>query len=159
MNDRVKACWEAFRSSRPDLPDKPSDVFAFGNTPEMADELGALVVQGVKTATASALSAYEAGETLPRPGDLSVVVDGSGKPLCVVETTEVRVRPFAEVGAAFAHDEGEGDRSLAYWRNAHRRFFSETLPEPFDETMRVVCERFRVVWSGPNGARTYRPKR
>ena len=115
----------------------------------MADELGALVAQGVKTATTSALAAYEPNEPPPRVGGLSIVLDGNGKPLCVIETTEVRVLLFREVGADFAYDEGEGDRSLIYWRAAHERFFSQTLPRPFDEAMRVVCERFRVVWPKP----------
>ena len=144
----MRTFWEAFCSSRPDafISDEPDDVFAFGNTPEMADKLGALVAGGVKMATTSALEAYEPGEPLPQTGELSVVLDGGERPLCVIETTEVRV---AEVDAAFASDEGEGDRSLAYWRAAHERFFSETLPGPFDEKMPVVCERFRVVWPAP----------
>ena len=151
MNDRVQLYWEAFRSSRPDIsvPDEPNSVFAFGNTPEMADKLGALVAGRLKTATTSALEAYEPGEPLPHVGELNVVLDGSEEPLCVVETTEVRVLLFAEVDAAFASDEGEGNRSLAYWRAAHERFFGETLPGPFDKEMRVVCERFRVVWPAP----------
>ena len=148
MNSRVKAFWEVFRRGRPNasIPDEPDSVFAFGNTPEMADTLGALVARKMKTATTSALEAYEPDEPLPHVGELSVVLDGSEKPLCVTETTEVRVLRFADVDAAFAFDEGEGDRSLAYWRRAHERFFSKTLPGPFDEEMQVVCERFRLVW-------------
>lgn len=115
----------------------------------MADKLSALVAGSRKTATTSALEAYEPGEPLPQAGELSVVLDGSEEPLCVVETTEVRVLPFAEIDAAFAFDEGEGDQSLAYWQAAHRRFFSETLPGPFDEKLQVVCERFRLVWPLP----------
>jgi hypothetical protein len=38
---------------------KPADVFSFGDSREMADELGVLVRQGIKTATCSALSRYE----------------------------------------------------------------------------------------------------
>ncbi len=56
---------------------------------------------------------------------------------------------FAEVDAAFAFDEGEGDRSLDYWRGAHERFFTRTLPDigkTFNETMPVVCERFEKVY-------------
>ena len=106
MNDRVKAFWEAFRQGRPDasVPDEPDSVFTFGNTPEMADKLGALVAGRLKTATTSALGAYEPDEPLPHVGELSVVLDGSEKPLCVIETTEVRVLLFADVDAAFAFD-------------------------------------------------------
>ena len=35
-------------------------------------------------------------------------------PRCVIETTEVSYRRYDEVDAAFAYEEGEGDRSLAY---------------------------------------------
>lgn len=151
MDDLLRTYWDYFRSSHPDrsLPSEPDDIFAFGNTPEMADRLGALVVQGLKTATASALWAYGAGEKLPMRGHFSIALRGDGQPLCIIETTEVCQLPFAEVDAAFAFDEGEGDRSLNYWREAHREFFSATLPQVgrvFDETMPVLCERFRVVY-------------
>lgn len=151
MNGIFQGYWGRFRSSHPyrALPAEPDDIFAFGNTPEMADRLGALVVQGVKTATTSALWAYGEGETLPQKGHLSLVLRGDGGPLCIIETTEVRELTFAEVDAAFAFDEGEGDRTLTYWREAHREFFSKTLPEvgrAFDETMPVLCERFRLIY-------------
>ena len=41
---------------------------------------------------------------------------GAAQPRCVIETTEVTYRRFDDVDAAFAYEEGEGDRSLAYWR-------------------------------------------
>ncbi len=115
----------------------------------MASKLGELVRAGVKTATTSAFWAYKPNEPLPQVGELSVVLDGDKKPLCIVETTEVRTITFVEVDAAFAFDEGEGDRSLAYWRRAHERFFSRTLPgigKTFSETTPVVCERFKKVY-------------
>lgn len=151
MDKVIKAYWAAFLESRPfqTKPAEPADVFAFGNTSELAHALGALVVQGVKTATTSALWAYAEGEPLPSVGDLSIVISGDGRPLCVIQTTEVTVQPFSRVDAAFAHDEGEGDRSLVFWRAAHVRFFSETLTplgRAFQKDMPVVCERFRVVY-------------
>jgi uncharacterized protein YhfF len=77
-----------------------------------------------------------------------VVLDGNGEPLCIIETTEVEVRRYDEVDERFAREEGEGDFSLEYWREAHWRFFSRNLPhigkEPTPD-MPLVCERFRVV--------------
>ena len=71
------------------------------------------------------------------------MLDGRGEPRCVIETTEVTYRRFNEVDATFAHDEGEGDRSLAYYRDAHRGYFSRL--GRFSEDMRLMCERFRLV--------------
>jgi len=82
-------------------------------------------------------------------GQLSVVLDGAGRPRCVVETAEVAIRLYNQVDAQFASEEGEGDRSLDFWREAHRRFFTRTLPlvgREFSEDMPLVCERFRVVY-------------
>jgi uncharacterized protein YhfF len=110
----------------------------------------ALISAGTKTATCSALWEYEAkGESLPETGLKTIVLDGNGDPRCIVETTEVEVWPYDKVDARFACEEGEGDRSLEYWREAHWRFFSRTLPnigkEPAADTP-LVCERFRVVY-------------
>jgi uncharacterized protein YhfF len=49
----------------------------------------------------------------PRPGYLWILIDGAGGPVRVVRTTQVDVVEFADVDAAFAWDEGEGDRSLS----------------------------------------------
>ena len=72
-----------------------------------------------------------------------VVLDGAGLPRAVIETVELRRLRFQEVDAAFAHDEGEGDLTLAYWRKAHRTYF--TRKGQFAEDMLLWCERFRVV--------------
>jgi uncharacterized protein YhfF len=71
------------------------------------------------------------------------VLDGSGAPRCVIESVEISYRRYSEVDAAFAHDEGEGDRSLAYWRDAHRRYFGRM--GRFSEDMMLMCERFRLI--------------
>ena len=80
-------------------------------------------------------------------GTWSVVQDGRGHPLAVIESVEVRVVPFLEVEDQFAFDEGEGDRTLAWWREAHRRYFArQPGSEAFSDQQRVQCERFRVVY-------------
>lgn len=145
--------WRAYLSALPghsSARDEGYGAWSFGDGPEMADRLGGLVLAGRKTATCSALWELEAeGEPVARPGERSIILDGDDEPLCVVETTEVEVRRFDEVDEVFAHDEGEGDLSLAYWREAHRRFFVRTLPgigRRFSEDMPLVCERFRVIY-------------
>lgn len=153
MNDPISAAWGQFYESLPaDSPyrTRPVNAEGWGDSPEMADELGALIAAGIKTATCSDLWEWESdGEALPEAGHLTMVLDGSGKPLCIVEVTEVTIRPFDQVDARFAFEEGEGDRSLAYWRGEHQRFFGRALlkiSRQFAEDIPLVCERFRVIY-------------
>jgi uncharacterized protein YhfF len=113
--------------------------FAFGDGPALADELLDLVMKGVKTATCST----EDEPNTSTPGERWLVLDGRGNPRCVIESTEVSYRRYHEVDAAFAYEEGEGDRSLVYWREAHRRYFGRL--GKFSEDMMLMCERFRLV--------------
>jgi uncharacterized protein YhfF len=127
-------------------------AWSFGGTPEQADELLALVLEGVKTAAASALWEYEAvDEPIPSVGTLGIVLDGKGHPRALVVTTAVDVVPFDEVSEEHAALEGEGDGSLAYWREAHEHYFTaEAVGDGgFAEDMPVVLERFELIWPKP----------
>lgn len=127
-------------------------AWSFGATPEQADELLALVLDGTKTATAGALADYQpdgdsAAEPLPEPGTLSILLDGAGHPRALIEATHVAVVRFDQVDEEHAYLEGEGDRSLGHWRQVHERFFAETSTDgrPHSPDMPVVLERFRVL--------------
>jgi uncharacterized protein YhfF len=143
--------WEAFCREQGEIaPDTAYEVWYFGDTQELADELADLVLSGKKTATASLYWEYEAeGEKLPQVGGYSVITTFDGEPRGVIQTSEVRILPYDEVEAEFAAAEGEGDLSLAFWRQAHWRFFSRACAkigmQP-EAKMPVVCERFRLVY-------------
>jgi uncharacterized protein YhfF len=126
------------------------DVFAFGDSASLADELAALVRAGRKRATASLPIEFAClGLPLPRAGDLSIVTLADGQPVAIIELTEVFYLPFRAVDAEFAADEGEGDGSLAAWQAAHRDYFSRVSAKhgsQFDDATLVICQRFRVVW-------------
>jgi hypothetical protein len=84
-------------------------------------------------------------------GLLTVVLDGQGRPLAITETTEVRILAFNQVDEQFAREEGEGDRTLAWWRQAHWSYFQRTLPRigrSPAEDMPLVCERFPACIPG-----------
>jgi uncharacterized protein YhfF len=161
MSTAVESFWELarFRAKLNSAPSYfgpttlevvPPPAWSFGDTPEQSDALLALVLDGTKTATASALRDYGDDEPLPEPGTLGILLDGAGRPRALIEVTEVAVVPFDEVTEAHAVLEGEGDRTLASWRAEHERFFTETATgEPvFRPDMPVVLERFRVVYRG-----------
>jgi uncharacterized protein YhfF len=152
-DERIEAYWQAFLASLPaDSPyrNRPYEAEGWGDSPEMAAELGALIAAGTKTATCSAVWEWQAeGASWPEPGFLTIVLDGQAQPLCIVETTEVTIQPYSAVEAQFAFDEGEGDRSLAYWREVHQRFFTRALQKigrEFSVDMPLVCERFRIIY-------------
>jgi uncharacterized protein YhfF len=145
----VRRFWSTFCDENGVDPDLPHDAFAFGDSAEMADGLLAVVLHGPKRATAGLLADYGEDELFPEVGFHSIVLDGVGRPAGVIRTTEVRVLPFREVDEAFAWDEGEGDRSLTYWLDAHVEFFMRMCAargETFSEEMPTVFERFALVW-------------
>ncbi len=145
----VLAFWRAYREAA-GLDHDDYDVVAFGDGPAMADELAALVLRGPKRATAGLHRDFGDGkDPLPRAGGHAVFVDGSGAPRGIWRTTEVTVKPLNAVDAAFAWDEGEGDRTLADWVAGHHRFFKRQAAQEgfeFREDLETVFERFRVVW-------------
>jgi uncharacterized protein YhfF len=150
--DVLTAFWARTRAAHPGLPVGMPEAWAFGATPEHADGLLELVLDGTKTATSSALWDHETtGEPVPRPGELSIILDGAGRPRAVLETTAVEILPFDGVSAEHARAEGEGDRSLATWRAIHERYWRRHAQNPrgFEPTMPVVCERFRLVHAEP----------
>ncbi|HNB53063.1 MAG TPA: ASCH domain-containing protein [Anaerolineales bacterium] len=152
-DDPLLPFWQAYLASLPDdypSPAEPYFASYFGDSAGLAHELGELVAAGIKGGTTGLLKGYEADqEPLPVAGTREIVTEFDGNPLCVIEITDVEIKPFREVDAQFAYDEGEGDRSLVYWRDAHIRFFTRECARygwEFNEEMLVVCARFRKVF-------------
>ena len=137
--------WALF--SQRDKIEASYDAWSFGDA---ADKLAELVLNGIKTATSSAHPLYEIeGEPLPEVGQYSVILDSEENAICVILTEAVYVMPFNQVNERQAWKEGEGDRSLEYWRSVHRHFFKECMVEAglcFQDTMNVVCEEFIRVY-------------
>lgn len=113
--------------------------WAFGDSEQRADALARLVLDGVKTATCCNLD----DEGIPQPGDIFVVVDGRNAPVCAIELTSVDISRYDQVDEAHALAEGEGDRTLAYWRQEHQRFF--TKYDLFSPDMTLVLMHFKVI--------------
>lgn len=147
----VEEYWNAFLAADPLIdPATPYQVWYFGNSSEMARELGELVISAKKTATASLKAVNDIEpEKAPIDHGYSVVTDFEGDPMCVIQTTEIRHISFIEVDAKFAFDEGEGDQSLEFWRDGHWRYFEKEAAEygiAFDELSIVCCEWFRLAF-------------
>ena len=138
--------WAQFTAVHP-VEQDGYEAWAFGADP---DRLAALVLRGEKTGTSSAYDLYQLeGEPLPQPGKYDVLLNGREEAVCILRTTKVYVTPFDAVTAGHARKEGEGDKSLAYWRQVHETFFTQCLQEAglaFTPETRVVCEEFEVAF-------------
>ena len=149
----VEAFWQAYCATRTDhavCRQESYDAWSFGDNERMADTLGQLVLGATKTATAGLIWEDEHfGWRTPAVGDKTIILDGAGRPLCMIETTAADIVPFNAVDAVFARLEGEGFETVNDWRQAHWQYFvrrcQEIGREP-DEEMPVLCHQFRVVY-------------
>ena len=141
-----KEMWKAFCKESGNDSDN-YEAWAFGDD---ADRLASLVLEGKKSATASVYELYEYdNEELPEVGDLSIILDSEDRAVCIIRDTEVRVVPFRDVDEEHARLEGEGDLSLSYWREVHKKVFTEWMKEAgmaFKDSTEVVLEKFEVVF-------------
>lgn len=121
----------------------------FCDNEQDANELAELVYDGIKRATASLYMLYNNEDELPKVGDLSVIINWDGVAKCIIKTINIDIVPFKDVTEEFAATEGEGDKSLAYWKRAHWSYFSREMKElgkEPNEDMLVICEKFEVVY-------------
>jgi uncharacterized protein YhfF len=126
------------------------EAFSFGYTLESANLLSRLVLEGTKTATSMLLWELEAQQKpLWHVGDASIVLDGNGIAVGIIETIELKVQPFNSVDAQFAHDYGEGDQTLTWWHTEMWDSYVEVcqkLGRLAAQDMPLVCERFKLIF-------------
>ncbi len=122
------------------------DAWAFGDD---ADRLAELVKNGIKTATSSLFCFYKLeDEELPTVGEYNIILDSQEEAVCIIRTVNVYVTTFGKISEEHAYKEGEGDRTLNYWKSVHHKFFTEelkTVGKAFNTELEVVCEEFEVV--------------
>jgi len=131
-------------------PKKILESFYFCDNQKDADECAELVLQGIKRATASSLWWYELNnEKLPKPGYCYIVTNWEGEALCVIEIEKVEITKFNQITAEFAEIEGEGDKSLDYWKKVHWDYYHRELANSEftpSQDMEIVCEYFKVIY-------------
>jgi uncharacterized protein YhfF len=114
--------------------------FAFGDSPQMAEDLLALVLAGAKTGTCWPVVEGLKGSA---EGARYVVLDSAGHPRALIESVHLERKRFDEVDADFARSEGEGDLSLETWRRLHEECF--TRQGTYAPDMMLWCESFRLM--------------
>ena len=114
----------------------------------------AAVLASAKTATSYLLAEWESEqERLPHVGERETVLGSHAEPVAIIELVGVDVIRLGDADLQLALDEGEGFSSVAEWREAHERFWSEeivpSLPErrraAIDDDTLIMVERFRLL--------------
>lgn len=130
----------------------PHAEFAFPGP--LRDDLVSAIRSGRKTGTASLRAEYDIdGEPLPESGERRSVLDSRGRPVCVIETLDVRICALSAVDDEHARREGLSD--LHAWRSAHEKFWSsnpmrEALGDVgIDDDTEVVLEHFTLAFEQP----------
>lgn len=131
-------------------PHKDIAHWHFCDNEHDANECAELVLAGVKRATSPSLWWHELNdEPLPSLGDLNIVTNWQGEAQCVIETVSVKLVPYKDISEKYAELEGEGDKSLDYWKRVHWDYYHRELEgSKYKPTvdMMIVCEEFKVVY-------------
>ena len=120
------------------------ECFAFGNSPEMADELLELVLAGKKTATVSVILEEE---PQPQIGDVSLVLNGRGEPACTIRTTYLETARFCDLTWEMVRQEGE-DETFEQWKTGNYGYWTQDAARrgyTFTEETMMTFEQFEVV--------------
>jgi len=124
--------------------------FYFCDNEQDANICAELVVKNIKQATATSVWWYKHhNQSMPKVGDLFIVTDWNGTAKAIIEITKIELVRFKDVTEAFAQAEGEGDKSLNFWRKVHQEYYSremEKAGEYFNENMLISCEYFKTVF-------------
>ncbi|PJI06919.1 MULTISPECIES: ASCH domain-containing protein [Clostridium] len=152
-HESVKKMWQEYLKSIGEDVDNTNKSYTswyFCDNEKSANDLAELVKSGVKRGTSSLYYWYKVeNEELPKEGEHSIITDWNGIATSIIRTKKVTVLPFENVNQELAEIEGEGDKSLEYWRKEHIHFFTKELEEKgieFSEDMLVVFEEFEVVY-------------
>lgn len=136
------------------LPPGPVRLDHYGDSPELSRDLLAQIRHGRKRAGTGLVWLHE-HENVPwaEEGDIEIVLTHDHRPSLVTRITRVAVRRFGDVTPAYAAVEGEGDGSLAWWREAHWAYFSRvcaTIGREPSEDMPVICAEFELLHRLPD---------
>lgn len=143
--------WNKFLNLNPDnLRKEIPESYYFCDNEKDANECADLVSKSIKKATATSLWWFEKNnEPLPQIGAQAIITDWHGKPRAIIETIRIDPTPYNEITPGFAETEGEGDKSLDYWKKVHKAYYKremEPYGDNFEENMIIICEYFKTIY-------------
>lgn len=143
--------WKDFQIQHPEykaVSEPPS--FYFCDNKKDADECAELVIKKIKQATSPSVWWFKKNqEAFPKAGDLAIVTNWNGEPKAIIRTKKTEFVAYKNITADYAFIEGEGDRSLDYWKRTHWEYYTKEMKkidESPTEDMEIVCEHFETIW-------------
>ena len=149
--ESIKYLWNDFINfSHMNKTRKIPTSFYFCDNKIDANKCAELVLNNIKRATATSLWWFKKhNKSIPNVGDQYIVTDWNGNAKAIIENFMVITVPFNKISDEFAQTEGEGDKSLAYWRKVHEAYYKREMApfnEKFDRDMAIVCEYFNKIY-------------
>lgn len=117
----------------------------FHNNEKDCDYLFNLVKTKVKTATSYL---YIKKEDLNLTTKYSILTNWDESEEILLKTTKIYKTKFKDITKIHAFKEGEGDKTLSYYKKVHEEFFKkecDKLNIKFDKNTEIVCEEFEIV--------------
>lgn len=143
--------WKLFQAEHPEFLDTniPPSYFFCDNQKD-TDECAELVVRRIKQATSPSVWWFTKNkEEFPKAGDLAIITNWEGEPKAIIRITKVALVKLKDITPEYANREGEGNRSLAYWKQVHLEYYSREMKQ-YDESpheeMEIVCEYFETLY-------------
>ena len=147
---QIELYWNNFITENPLYSNRKYTAWHFCNDKESANNLANLVKEGIKKGTSSLEKSYTFDtEPIPREKDISIIINWDKEPKCIIKTIKINKYKFKDVPEKFALIEGEGDRSINYWKKIHLDFFTKEADGygfKFNDELVVICEEFRVIY-------------
>ena len=152
MGENIDLFWKNFITDNTRyVNEKTPESFYFCDNEKDANDCAKLVVKKIKQATAPSLWSFEINnEKLPRKGDLNIITNWNKVPQAIILTTKIELIKFSEITEKFAQREGEGDKSLAYWKKVHKAYYKREMQghkEEFSKDMIIVCQYFDTIYT------------
>lgn len=133
---------DEYALQKENLLKKKFPKWKFGSNNE---KLISLVLSGDKRATTSLYNEYiKNKEPLPKIHQRSIILHEDNTDACLIEIENVIITEFKNITGELAFIEGEGDKSLEYYRNVHYKIF-KNIDSNFSDESKVVFEIFRVI--------------
>ncbi|MCL9805470.1 ASCH domain-containing protein [Flavobacterium amniphilum] len=149
--DLISIYWKEFQLKNPEYKNmNEPQSFYFCDNKKEADECAELVMKKIKQATSPSAWWFEKNkEEIPKIGDIAIVTNWNKEPKAIIRTKKVEIVKFKNITPEYAFIEGEGNKTLEYWKKVHWAYYTNEMhkfSEKPNEEMKIVCEYFETIW-------------